>query len=417
MKVPLLDLKLQYAHIKDEITSAINEVLESQQFIFGPQVEAFEREIAHYIHVDHAIGVSCGTDALLISLKALKIVKEEKKEEEVFVITSPFTFFSTASSISRVGAHPLFVDIDPLTYTISPEKIEETISSLKSDQRMKVKAIIPVHLYGQCAEMDSIAKIAKKYHLKIIEDAAQALGAKYLRKGSAEPSQFAGSRGDFGCLSFFPTKNLGGYGEGGMVVTQNAALAEMVRVLRHHGSRSQQEQYYYDEIGINGRLDALQAAILKVKLKHLDQWNTKRRLNADIYNKLFKGTGLVSDIGNHDLENNSLAIPYVKDGNYHVFHQYVIRARKRDRLKEFLNQNGIGCGIYYPLPIHLQPCYQESRHLQSCYQKLRLDYKEGSFPEAERAAREVLALPIYPELTEKQQELVVSTVKQFYKRV
>jgi len=201
-----------------------------------------------------------------------------------------------------------------------------------------------------------------------------------------------------------------------MCVTQDAALADMVRKLRHHGSRSQQEQYYYDEIGINGRLDALQAAILQVKLKYLDQWNSKRRLNANNYNKLFKEMGLVTDIGSHDLEEKPLVLPYVKDGNYHVFHQYVIRARKRDRLKEFLKQNGIGCGIYYPLPIHLQPCYQESRHLQSCYQKLRLDYKEGSFKEAERAAREVIALPIYPELTIEQQELVVRTIKQFYRK-
>jgi len=415
MKVPLLNLRLQYAQIKDEIKSIINEVLESQQFIFGPKVEAFEKEIAHYMQVNHAIGVSSCTDALFISLKALKIVKEEKKEGEVFVITSPFTFFSTVSSISRIGATPLFVDIDPLTYNISPEKVEETISSLKIDQWMKIKAIIPVHLYGQCAEMDSIAKIANKYNLKIIEDAAQALGAKYLSEDLVQSYQFAGSRGDLGCLSFFPTKNLGGYGEGGMVVTQDADLADMVRVLRHHGSRSQSEQYYYDQIGINGRLDALQAAILQVKLKHLDQWNSKRRSNADNYNKLFKEMGLVSDIVNHDLEEEPIVLPYVRDGNYHVFHQYVIRARERDKLKIFLNQNGIGCAIYYPIPIHLQPCYQESKRLQSCYQKLGLDYKEGSLKEAEKAAREVLALPIYPELTIEQQEMVVITIKQFYK--
>jgi len=410
MKVPLLDLKLQYAQIKDEITFAINEVLESQQFIFGPKVELFEKEIANYLQVEHAIGVSSGTDALLISLMALKIGKED------FVITSPFTFFSTASSISRVGATPLFADISPLTYTISPEKIEETISSLESKQRKRLKAIIPVHLYGQCAEMGSIAEIAKKYHLKIIEDAAQALGAKYLNEGSAESYQSAGTTGDFGCLSFFPTKNLGGYGEGGMVVTQNTDLADMVRKLRHHGSRSQPEQYYYDQIGINGRLDALQAAILQVKLKYLNQWISMRRLKADTYNKLFKETGLVTDIGNHDLEGKPLMLPYVKDGNYHVFHQYVICTRERDKLKEFLKQNGIGCGVYYPLPIHLQPYYQKSEDFQLCYQQLGLGYKEGSFPEAERAAREVLALPIYPELTDKQQELVVSTVKQFYKK-
>jgi len=398
MKVPLLDLKLQYAQIKDEIASAINEVLESQQFIFGPKLEAFEKEIGLYLQADHAVGVSSGTDALLISLMALNIGKGD------VVITSPFSFFSTASSISRVGAIPLFIDIDPLTYIISPEKIEETILSLDQDQLRRVKAIIPVHLYGQCADMDSITEIAKKYQLKIIEDAAQAIGAKYLPKGSASVYQFAGSGGDLGCLSFFPTKNLGGYGEGGMVVTQDAELADKVRRLRHHGCKSQKEQYYYDEIGINGRLDALQAVILSVKLKHLDQWTSIRRANADNYNKMFEETGLVTGKGNRDLREKPLALPYIRCGNYHVFHQYIIRARERDKLKRFLDQNGIGCGIYYPRPIHLQPCYRE------------LGHKEGSFKESEMAAKEVLALPIYPELTEKQQELVVSTVEQFYKK-
>ncbi|NOQ86320.1 MAG: transcriptional regulator [Deltaproteobacteria bacterium] len=399
MKVPLLNLKLQYAQIKDEIKSSINEVLESQQFIFGPQVESFEKEIAHYTQADHAIGVSSGTDALLISLMTLKIGKGD------MVITSPFSFFSTASSISRVGATPIFIDIDPLTYNISPRKINEAISCLKEDQIKRVKAIMPVHLYGQCADMDSIVKIANKYNLKIIEDAAQALGAKYQNKDSAELFHHAGSRSDFGCFSFFPTKNLGGYGEGGMVVTGRKLLADKVQSLRHHGCRSQQEQYYYDDIiGINGRFDALQAAVLKVKLKHLDQWTTKRRLNADNYNKLFKETGLVSDIDDHKLEGSSIGLPYVEDGNYHVFNQYVIRARERDKLKEFFNQHGIGSGIYYPLPIHLQQCY------------LELGYKEGSFKEAERAASEVLALPVYPELTGKQQELVVTTTEQFYKK-
>ncbi len=397
MKVPLLDLKLQYAQIKDEIRSAIEEVLESQQFIFGPKVESFESEIAQYVKADHAIGISSGTDALLISLMALETGKGD------LVITSPFTFFSTASSISRLGATPLFVDIDPLTYNLSPGKIEETITSLNKDQLKKVRAIIPVHLYGQCADMDSIVKISKKCDLKIIEDAAQALGAKYLKGGSDDTYRFAGSRGDFGCFSFFPTKNLGGYGEGGMIVTHHEPQANKIRSLRHHGCRSQQKQYYYDMIGINGRLDALQAAILKVKLKHLDRWTVKRRLNADNYNKMFKETGLVTDREDHKLEEKPLGLPYVRDGHYHVFNQYVIRARERDKLKVFLNQHGIGCGIYYPLPIHLQSCYQE------------LGYKEGSFPEAEKAAREVLALPVYPELTEEQQEIVVATIGHFYK--
>ena len=311
------------------------------------------------------------------------------------------------SSISRLGATPLFVDIDPLTYNISPEKIEETISSLDKDKLKRVKAIIPVHLYGQCADMDSIVEIAKKYRLKIIEDAAQALGAKYKKKGSAKPNQHAGSGSDFGCFSFFPTKNLGGYGEGGMVVTHHELMADKIRSLRHHGCRSQQEQYCYDKIGINGRLDALQATILKVKLKHLNQWTSMRRSNAENYNKMFKETSLITDTGKHDIEVKPIVSPYVKDGNYHTFNQYVIRARERDKLKAFLSQKGIGCGIYYPFPIHLQPYYKGLGYRE---------YREGSFPEAERAAREVLALPIYPELTEQQQELVVSAIEQFYKK-
>jgi dTDP-4-amino-4,6-dideoxygalactose transaminase len=394
MKVPLLDLKLQYQRIRREIVSAVHEVLESQQFILGPTLEAFEKEVVRYLQIDHAIGVSSGTDALLISLMALEVGRGDA------VITTPFTFFSTVSSITRVGATPLLVDIDPLTFTISPEKTKETVSSLRGSKRNKLKAVMPVHLYGQCADMDSLATITHKYHLKIIEDAAQALGARYLSKGS---SHFAGCGGDFGCFSFFPTKNLGAYGEGGMVVTHDKGMAERVRSLRHHGSRSQQEQYHYDLIGINGRLDALQAAVLRVKLKYLEQWTSARRLNAERYNKMFKETGLVTDRDTRVGMGKPIALPYVREGNYHVFNQYVIRAYERDSLKEFLTQQGVGCGIYYPLPVHLQSCYKG------------LGYKKGSFPEAERAAREVLALPVYPELTVEQQELVVSTVERFYK--
>jgi len=377
------------------VKRAVDQVFESQQFILGPTVESFEKEIARYAQAAHAVGVSSGTDALLLSLMALDIGKDD------LVITSPFTFFSTASSISRVGAIPLFTDIDPHTYLLDPDRLEETIASLTGDKRRRLKAVMPVHLYGQCADMESLVSIAGRHDLRIIEDAAQALGAHYLREGSMV-KQHAGSRGDCGCFSFFPTKNLGACGEAGMVITGSESLAGKLRSLRHHGCRSQHEQYYYDEIGINGRLDALQAAVLAVKLTYLDQWNTGRRLNADTYNRLFKEKGLACSQDEPGGEEKPISLPVEKKGNYHIYHQYIIRARHRDGLKAFLDQRGIGCGIYYPLPVHLQPCYGH------------LGFKEGSLPESERASREVLALPIYPELTPVQQEAVVSAVADFY---
>ena len=398
MEVPLLNLKLQYAQIKDEVKAAIDEVLESQQFIFGPKVESFEREIAQLVKVEHAIGVSSGTDALLLSLMGLGIGKDD------IVITSPFTFFSTASSISRVGATPLFVDIDPLTCTLSPVRVEETISSLSTEKRKKLKALMPVHLYGQCADMNDLLPLAGKYNLSIIEDSAQALGAEWVCGSDPGKFQAAGGMGQYGCFSFFPTKNLGGFGEGGMVVTSDAGLAQKIYKLRHHGCKSQQEQYYYDEIGINGRLDALQAAVLSVKLNYLDQWTTKRRKNAANYDRLFQEAELVAEEDEAVSDEKPVKLPFVREGNYHVFHQYVIRAHNRDQLKAFLNQHGVGCGIYYPLPIHLQDCYRT------------LGYQEGSLPETDQATREVLALPIFPELTLGQLETVVSTIKLFYKQ-
>jgi dTDP-4-amino-4,6-dideoxygalactose transaminase len=396
MKVPLLNLKLQYDPIKDEIRAAIDEVLESQQFIFGPQLESFEREIAQRVQVDHAIGVSSGTDALLLSLMALGLGNGD------LVITSPFTFFSTASSISRMGGTPVFVDVDPRTYTLSPEKVKAALSSMAGKQRGSVKALIPVHLYGQCADMDPLLSLARDYNLTIIEDAAQALGSQYAHHDAPGTFTAAGALGECGCFSFFPTKNLGGYGEGGMIVTHNPDVAAMVRRLRHHGCKSQHEQYHYDRIGINGRLDALQAAILRVKLRYLDGWTKKRRLNADNYNKLFEEAELVAGRDDQSGEEKPISLPFVRDNNIHVFHQYVVRAKKRDQLKDFLTQNGIGCGIYYPIPLHLQPCFQE------------LGYRKGSLPEAEKAAGEVLALPIFPEVTLEQQETVVATIARFY---
>ena len=364
MQVPLLDLKAQYATIKDEIKAAIDEVLESQYFILGPKVQKFEEEIAEYCNVQHAVGVASGSDALLLALMAIDVGYGDE------VITTPYTFFATAGAISRLGAKPVFVDIDPKTYNINPELIYEKITD-------KTKAIIPVHLYGQCADMDPILEIGKKYNLCIIEDAAQAIGAEY--KGKK-----AGSMGDMGCLSFFPSKNLGGYGDGGMVITNNAELAEKIRVLRVHGAKP---KYYHSLIGLNSRLDALQAAVLSVKLKYLDGWSKARIKNAENYNQLLKDTNVIT--------------PYTEPYNYHIYNQYIIRVGKRNELQTFLKERNIGTEIYYPVSLHLQRCYAD------------LGLKEGDFPESEKAAQKTLALPIYSELTKEQQTVVIAAIREF----
>ena len=364
MQVPLLDLKAQYATIKDEIKAAIDEVLESQYFILGPKVQQFEEEIAKYCNVQHAVGVASGSDALLLALMAIDVGYGDE------VITTPYTFFATAGAISRLGAKPVFVDIDPKTYNINPELIYEKITD-------KTKAIIPVHLYGQCADMDPILEIGKKYNLCIIEDAAQAIGAEY--KGKK-----AGSMGDMGCLSFFPSKNLGGYGDGGMVITNNAELAEKIRVLRVHGAKP---KYYHSLIGLNSRLDALQAAVLSVKLKYLDGWSKARIKNAENYNQLLKDTNVIT--------------PYTEPYNYHIYNQYIIRVGKRNELQTFLKERNIGTEIYYPVSLHLQRCYAD------------LGLKEGDFPESEKAAQKTLALPIYSELTKEQQTVVIAAIREF----
>jgi dTDP-4-amino-4,6-dideoxygalactose transaminase len=361
MQIPLVDLKAQYQTIQQEIQEAINRVLESQYFILGPEVEALETEIADYCQVTHAVGVASGSDALLLSMMALDISTQDE------VITSPYTFFATAGAISRVGATPIFVDIDPRTYNLNPALIERAITS-------RTKAIIPVHLYGQCADMEPILDIADTAGLYVVEDAAQAIGAEYRNKR-------AGSLGHLGCLSFFPSKNLGGYGDGGMVVTNSAALAEKVRVLRAHGAKP---KYHHAVIGCNSRLDSLQASILRVKLKYLNQWNERRQEKAAIYERLFQGSGATT--------------PYAASYNKHVYNQYIIRVDRRDELMAVLKQHGIGTAIYYPIPLHLQECYAE------------LEYGEGDLPESEKAAKETLALPIYPELKRKQQESVVEIV-------
>lgn len=375
-QVPLLDLKKQYTRIKEEINQAIQEVLESQSFILGPFVEKFEATIAAYLGVPYAIGVASGTDALLLSLMALGIKRNDQ------VITPAYTFFSTASSISRLGAKPVFLDIDPLTFNLDPQKLEDY---LKKNNRKhgRPKAIIPVHLFGQMADMENIMSLAHRFDLPVVEDAAQALGAK---NGDGQ----AGTLGDLGCFSFYPSKNLGGCGDGGMVVTHDRELAARVRLLRVHGS---EQKYYHRQIGICSRLDALQAAVLSVKLKYLNLWNEKRRKNAEIYETLFREAGI-----NH----RRVALPPVRKGSYHIFNQFVIRAHRRDELRQYLNGKGIGTEVYYPIPLHLQECYQP------------LGYLPGSLPESEKAARETIALPIYPELTLRQQKEVVRVIKEFY---
>lgn len=384
MKIPLLDLSVQLKDLRPKILKALEEVINSNQYILGPKVAALEETIANYVGCGHAIGVSSGTDALLISLMALSIRYKD------LVITSVYSFFSTAGVIARLGAVPVFIDIDPLSYNIDAKKLRDWIKKNK-DKIKKVKAIIPVHLYGQCADMGPILGISKTYHIPVIEDAAQAIGAEY-KLGNKMFK--AGGMGKVGCLSFFPSKNLGAMGDGGMVVTNDEELADKLRVLRIHGARP---KYFHSLIGGNFRLDPIQAAILLVKLPYLERWHKERRKNAERYEILFKNTKL--------LERQLIKLPkvvYKGLKNGHIFNQYIIRAKRRDELREFLKERGIGTAIYYPLPFHLQPCFRY------------LGYKRGGFPEAERAAEETLALPIYPELTEEMQVYIVEKIEEFY---
>ena len=375
MKIPLLDLKAQYRTIREEILKVTEEVYESQYFILGPHVEALEKQIAEYCQTQYALGVSSGTDALLISLMAADIGPQDR------VITSPYTFFATAGCIARLGAIPVFVDIVPETYNISSQAIEKTLAGMSRNERSHVKAIMPVHLYGQCAEMEPILQLAKKNNLTVIEDAAQAIGAEYNGKR-------AGSMGDFGCFSFFPSKNLGAFGDGGIVTVSSEKLHEHLKVIRVHGSRP---KYYHKFIGGNFRLDALQAAVVSVKLKYLDEWSRGRQENAITYRKMFAESGL-----------GGIQLPVEKE-NRHIYNQFVIQVpEKRDELRRFLQQEEIGTEIYYPVPLHLQECFAY------------LNYKKGDCPVSERAATHTLALPIYPELKNDQQAYVVEKIKEFY---
>ena len=368
MIVPLLDLKEQYQSLKPELDAAMASVVASQHFILGPEVTRCEEAIARYSGAKHAVGVTSGSDALILCLMAEGIGPGDE------VITTPYTFFATAGAVARVGATPVFVDIRPDTYNIDSGQIEARITP-------RTRAIIPVHLYGQMADMDQIMEVARKHGLVVVEDAAQAIGAEYR-------GERAGSIGDYGCFSFFPSKNLGAFGDGGMITTSDPARADKLAVLRTHGSRP---KYYHHVIGGNFRLDALQAAVVATKLPHLDGWTAGRQRNAAIYDRLFAQAGLVAD---------GVVLPTVVTER-HIFNQYVIRVERRDALMEHLKANGIGTEIYYPLCLHEQGCFAY------------LGHKSGDFPKAEAAAAHTLALPIYPELREVQLEYVVSQVRAF----
>lgn len=369
MKVPLLDLQAQYQGLRDELLAAVTRVMDSQRFVLGVEGRTLEQEIARYATSEFAIGCASGSDALLLALMALDV----KADDEV--ITTPFSFFATAAAIARVGARPVFVDIDPLTYNIDPGRVAAAITS-------RTRAILPVHLYGQCADMTALLEISKRHEIPLIEDAAQAIGAE-------DAGRRAGSMGLISCFSFYPTKNLGGAGDGGMLTTNDPALAQRLKVLRVHGGLI---EYRHSEIGINSRLDELQAAVLRVKLSRLDSWSDRRRDNATRYDAMLEAKQ----------PSFVLSTPHQRDNVRHIFHQYVVRVpNHRDDLVKHLADNGVGTGIYYPIPLHRQVCFAY------------LGYQEGDFPEAERAARETLALPVYPELSESQQRHVVETLASF----
>ncbi|MBI5144519.1 MAG: DegT/DnrJ/EryC1/StrS family aminotransferase [Candidatus Omnitrophica bacterium] len=365
MKVPLLDLKKQYKEFKNEVSGKVYRVMAAQDFILGKAVAELEKNIAGYCHTRYAIGVASGTDALILSLKAIGVGRGDE------VITTPFTFVATAEAIALVGARPVFVDIDPRTYNINPFLIEQKISR-------RTKAILPVHLYGLCADMGMILAIAKKYGLKVVEDAAQAIGSEC--KGHR-----AGSMGNSGGLSFFPSKNLGAFGDGGMVVTDNAKIYRMVSSLRMHGST---KRYYHNVIGYNSRLDNLQAAILNVKLRYLNRWIDARIKNAEFFNKRLEGLPLTT--------------PFVPKGYRHSYHLYILSCAEKEEIEKYLIRSGIETRTYYPVPLHMQKCFKY------------LGYKRGAFPEAERASRHTFSIPVYPELTDREKKFIIGTIRRFF---
>ncbi len=380
MKVPLLDLAKQYGKLEDEIMSATEAVFRSQRFILGPRVEELEEKIAEYCGCRYAVGVSSGTDGLLISLMNAGVKSGD------MVVTTPYTFFATVGVIMRLGALPVFVDIDSRTYNMDPEKLVELMNSMTEEKRARIKAVLPIHLYGQCADMEKIIETARIYNLSVVEDAAQAIGAEY--RFSNGLIKRAGSMSDYGCFSFYPTKNLGAFGEGGMVVTDSEHIYNMLKILRNHGDIG---RYRHSYIGGNFRLDALQAAVLLVKLKYLDDWTDRRNKNANTYRELFKDAGI-----------QGISLPFQKE-HRHIYHQFVIRVKdRRDELKRFLTDNGVGCEVYYPIPLHVQECFKDS-----------LGYKREDFPVSVEASESTLALPIYPELSVGQLRYVVDTIKKF----
>lgn len=371
MKVPLLDLKEQNDALRPEIEAALGKVLDTNGFILGSEVAALEKELAAYCGTKHAVGCASGTDALLLALMAFDISYEDE------VITTPYSFFATVSSITRLGAKPVFVDINPQTYNLDVSQIEAKITE-------KTKAIQPVHLYGQCADMGNLRAISEKHGIPLVEDAAQAIGAE-------ENSVRAGAMSEIGCFSFYPSKNLGGMGDGGFMTTDDDKLAHKLFALRVHGSF---ERYYHKWVGLNSRLDGFQGAVLRIKLPYLDSWSDKRKANADYYRQLFYDAGLTEQ----------LTLPYERENVRHIYNQFVVRVtEKRDELRKFLTENEIGTDVYYPVSLHLQECFEY------------LGYKEGDFPESEKASRETLAIPIYPELKKEQQEYVVEKIAEFFK--
>jgi dTDP-4-amino-4,6-dideoxygalactose transaminase len=384
--VPLLDLKAQYATIRDAVRTAIDEVCDAQWFVMGPNVEALEKRIAEYSQCRFGIGVSSGTDALLVALMSIDVGHGDA------VITTPYTFFATGGTIARLGARPVFCDIDPVTYNIDPESVREVLANQCAEKDGKlihvssgatIRAIMPVHLYGQTADIDALTDIADLYGISVVEDAAQSIGSEFV-DGSR-----AGSRGAIGCFSFFPSKNLGAFGDAGMCTTNDEEIAGRMKILRLHGGSP---KYHHAVIGGNFRLDALQAAVLLVKLESLDTWTAKRQENAAWYNEAFATNGL----------SGIVRTPEEASGKRHIYNQYVIRVNDREGLRAYLNDKGIGNEIYYPVPLHLQKCFAY------------LGHAEGDFPQSESAARETIAIPIYPELTKEQQQHVVSTIAGFY---
>jgi dTDP-4-amino-4,6-dideoxygalactose transaminase len=373
MKIPILDLSVQHRQIAEEVGVAVANVLGSQQFILGSEVRELERELAPYCDCTEAVGCASGSDALLLALMACGVGPGDE------VITTPFSFFATVASIVRLGAKAVFVDIDAASFNLDTSRVGNAVTE-------RTKAILPVHLFGQCAQMDPINSVAGDRGLSVIEDAAQAIGAEYHGKR-------AGSLGAIACFSFYPSKNLGGAGDGGLLTTNDPEIAETLRCLRAHGAK---KKYYHDVVGINSRLDSLQAAILRVKLRYLDRWTQARRANAQRYHELFENAGLSAS--------GAIQLPSENESSLHVYNQFVIRARDRDRLRDWLSERGVGSEIYYPLPLHLQACFKD------------LGHKGGDFPESERAAKEALAIPVYPELDPKAQIYIVETIASFYRQ-